>query len=460
MVSAAEKQELFGEDDDFFSKSKAKAGQEPKPKGAPEVNDSETSGGDDAIPPEKDAPSSPAGKLEADKSASGKLAVQPVRRAPRKAPPQPPQQSKAEEKPSAADTSTKGKKEGVKVVVPQPKKKAHIPMTPVEKMVSYMRNKGGKPQDVPAVNHLLRGHGGEKVAIKDVAIFEAEPEDEALKEVWKSCPLKNRVNLSASIDPKQVRKIGAEIFQADRMFTQVQVARIDGEGKMECTSGRHRLAFLALVYGSDVKIPMEVMDMSLNEARKAVKAANEARKINAMENMEHTIVTAVNGDIGVAQEDMYAKSVTNKVNAVKYAIYSIMYRDYPQALGFKVTLRGKGGLTTVNNIKDFLTLFLEWDKGMTVEEFDKKLLMAVRFLNAYAKKLQKEPAFEAKHQLGAKPLKAVGKYVREYESVTKKSPMGIVDGVVECMLALGECGSHPAMKTHNKLSEAMRKKVA
>ena len=343
---------------------------------------------------------------------------------------------------------------GWNAMPPPPKKRARKPMTPAQKMVSYMLNKAGKLEEALPLSDIMKGHLGDAVPIEDVAIFSEEPEDDGLKDVYAACPLQNHVNLSSRIEATQVRRIGFEVLRDGRMFTPIQVARVGNA--LECTSGRHRLVFLAMVYGAKTVVPMIVADMSLNEARKAVIAANETRSIKAMEKAEYAVLTAVGGDVKANQDDMYGRAAVNKGGAKKYAIYSIVERGYPRELEFDISARGDGAITTISNVEAFLGYSIDWHKGMTATDFDRKLESSINFLNTYVEKLQAEDAFDPKQQLANKPLKAVGKYVREYEAVTGGDALTIVDKIVECMIALGDVASHPPLETHATLAEAMK----
>ena len=142
----------------------------------------------------------------------------------------------------------------------------------------------------------------------------------------------------------------------------------------------------------------------------------------------------------------------------KYAVYSLMERNHPVKLGFAVSVRSGGGVTTISNLEAFISYAVEWHRGMARKEYDAKLAEAVKFLNSFVKKLKAQPTANPSQQLANKPLKALGKYILQYENVTGKKAIDIVDELVDAMIALGDVGSHPALETFEQLSGVMQGK--
>ncbi len=334
-------------------------------------------------------------------------------------------------------------------------KKGKVPMTKRQKVVRLMMRRAGI-RELPDIDVLLRCKAGARVAIKEIGLFTGVPSDEVLAEMAAECPVKNRVNLSAELTKNRVVFVGAEILTAGRMYQPIQVARITEDGSLECTSGRHRLAFLALVYGTDAQIPVYVEEMTLNEARDAVVVANQARPTKAMERAEHACLQAVSGDVSAKQEQLFASTATTKAKARKYCVYSVMRRSYPASLTFAVSptsSRKDGSLTTLTNIENFWSAALDWHKGISRVDFDAALKESVSFLNELAKELQKQSGFDANHHMAAMTLKAVGKYYRSYQEITGKGVTPLVGLIAECIVKMGEIGRQKSEKTFQGLSK-------
>lgn len=341
-----------------------------------------------------------------------------------------------------------------------PKKRARKPLTPRQKVMRVIMRRAGV-DDLPDLDHLLRSKGGVSMRICDIGLFIDEPSDEALQRIASKCKVPNRVNLSAQVQVNQVKKIGADILSAGRMYQPIQVARIKKDGALECTSGRHRLAFLALAFGPSVEIPVYIEDMTLQEARDAVVFANQARPTKALERAEHAVLKAVHGDVDAAQEELYQKMSSTKANIRKYCVYSVLERGYPVSLGFKVSLtssRQGGALTTITNVESFWTTALsDWHKEMPRDDFDESLKDATEFLNSLAEAMQKEPGFDPKQHMASMTLSAIGKQYNNLQNVTgeaiKKSK-----SFAQIIIGMGDCGRHKSDVIYQELAKAMRKK--
>jgi hypothetical protein len=392
-------------------------------------------------------------------AAEEKPPAPPKRRAPpRKAPPKPaaPAAAKTEEPPPTTDakpTKPKGKKPKGK----KPSKRAKKPLTPVQRTLRLAKRRGGS-DTLPDIKALFKNKTGTKMKISDIAIFIEAPTEESLKVIAEQCPKKNRVNLSTNIDRNRVVTVGGQLIHSNRMYQPIQVARIEEDGALECTSGRHRLAFLAMAYGPDQVVTVDVEDMTINEARDAVVFANQTRTTKALEKAEHAVLQAVCGDVDADQDEMYSKTAITKVKVRKYAVYSVLERNYPLALAFKVSLtqsRKGGGLTTVSNFEEFVSSSVKWAKGMPRKEFDAQLEAGVKFLNALAAALQKLPGFEPSQHMAAMPLRAVGKYYRDRNAIAGDA-MTIVDKLSERMVALGDIARYKPDETYDAITEAMK----
>jgi hypothetical protein len=245
------------------------------------------------------------------------------------------------------------------------------------------------------------------------------------------------------------------------MYLPVQIVKIEEDGVLECTSGRHRLAFLALAYGSDAKIPVNIESMTLAEARDAVVVANDARPTKALERAEHTVLRAVGGNVDAEQDELYRKTATSKISVRKYCIFSVLERKYPGKLGFKVSQtssRRDGGLTTITNVENFWNMALDWSRGMERKEFDAALKASIRFLNELIQTMQGQKEFNPSHHLAAMTLSAIGKYYRTYGEITGRNPVEIVSDIAKQIVKMGEVGRQKSEKTYKALTSALSPK--
>jgi len=361
------------------------------------------------------------------------------------------------------DGASEGANPGLKatsVALPSVDKNDGNALTLRQKALRVMVRRAGV-DTIPELSKLMRGKGGEVLKISDIGIFIGKPSDELMEEIASKCLIPNRVNLSAEVVKSRVVTIGAQLMEAGRMYQPIQVARIsDGEStSFECTSGRHRLAALALIYGAHSEIPVYVENMDLNEGRDAVVVANQTRPTKAMERAEHTVLRAVSGDVSAEQDELYERTAKTKAKARKYCVYSIFQRHYPKKLTFKVSMttsRKDGGLTTLTNIENFLGNALEWDKGMKRKEFDKNLLGAISFLNALVKSFKSTEGFEPCQHMASMTMSAIGKYYKTYKEITGDDAIKVSPKVAQVIVSLGEIGRQKSEKTYNLITKAMR----
>jgi hypothetical protein len=339
------------------------------------------------------------------------------------------------------------------------RKTAIKPTTAVQKIVKEMMRKAGD-DELPNLSHLMRDKEGMRVSVSDIALFTEPPVDDALSAIAKKIPNRNIVNLSAELERKRIVLIGTEILKAGRMYQPIQVADIVENGKptgnLQCTSGRHRLAFIALAYGSNANIPVYVENMTLNEARDAVVVANQARRTQTLEKAEHAVLGAVGGNADAEQKAIYDATATNKTGARKYCLYSVFEKGYPSKLEFSISTtpsRKGGGLTTVSNIESFWKLALTWTKDMSWKEFDSSLKGSIVFLNGVVSSMQKEEAFDPAQHLSTMTLSAIGKWYRAYvDMVGSPNP----DAVAKAVVGMGDIGRQKSDATYQALTEMMR----
>lgn len=327
------------------------------------------------------------------------------------------------------------------------------PLTDKQKAVNNILRKAGLEDELPTLDHLMRCKQGTKVKVSDIAVFIDEPEDEILKDLYKNMNVLNRVNLSAEVDLNRVKVVGGQVLGAGRMYQPIQVAKIEEDGRLECTSGRHRLVFLALVYGTDIEIPVYVEDMNINEARDAVVVANMARKAKAMEQAEHAVLAAVGGDVDADLDDIYTKTVTTKANAKKYCAYMVLERSRPAKLGFKLGGRKEGGIATIGTIEGYWGNALDWHREMPRKDFDAALKNSTEFLNNLVVEFEKNASFDAAQHMASMTLKAVGKY---YKTMSDAGVEIDAASLVNVVVAMGDIGRQKSEETYAAIVKAMK----
>jgi len=337
-------------------------------------------------------------------------------------------------------------------------KKTWKNVTARQKAVNVIVRRAAKDK-VPDIRQLLVGKMGTEVKIRDIGLFiGGDHKDALMAELAQECPVRNRVNLSAEVQKKRILDVGAQIVESGRMYQPVSVARIKDDGRLECTSGRHRLAFLALMYGSDTRIPVCVEDMTMNEARDAVVVSNQARPTKALERAEHTVLQAVKGNLNAEQDDLYYRTVTAKAKARRYCVFSVINRSYPMKLDFAVSQdssRKGGGVTTLTNIEGFWGAALDWEDGMERKKFDAELKESVRFLNVVVATMHTQKGFVPKQHLAAMTLSAVGKYYRAFREITGGDASSVAVDVAKCVVKMGEVGRQKSEKTYSVLAKAL-----
>jgi hypothetical protein len=334
-------------------------------------------------------------------------------------------------------------------------RKGRKPMEPCERVVNNIRRKAeldAEGAEIPTLDHLVRGETSlERVKLADLAIFISEPEDEALAKIAADLPLRNRVNLSACVDLKRVQVVGGQVLSQGRLFQPLQAARIEGEGTLELTSGRHRAVFLALMYGTDIEVPVYIEDMTLSEARDAVVVANMARKAKAMEQAEHAALQSVGGDISAELEDFYLGMAKNKKDMKNYCVFGVVNRGQPAKLDFSVSnnsSRKDGSLATINGMKSFWGGSLEWHRGMSFEDFNKGLCDATDFLNRLVAEFKKSEDFNPEQQMANMTLQAIGRYYRVLADAGADINDRVVADLARIVLGLGGIGRQNANDTY------------
>jgi len=368
--------------------------------------------------------------------------------APRKA-------KKAEKKEEKSRKKPKGSK---------PPKERKPKATKREKLIKNVL-KNAKVQSIPTVDELFSKRSGDKMKIKKIAVFLSnKPGDEILDELAEQLSIPNTVNLSTEVDLKQVKKVGIQILEAGKVWMSIEVAKLkDGSKNHECWSGRHRLAFLALLYGPDAEIPVEICSMTTQEARDAVVYANSSRKVLGLEQAEHCAMKATEGAPmeDIERDELYAKMARAKKGAVDFGLITLMdLKVKGLKLKFDISKsasRAEGNcLTTVKNIRGFInTAMEEWTKTTTRKEYDETLSEAVAYLNAIVEALKTLEGFDPTQQLAAKPLSALGKLFNKFGASSAK-PHEYGEMIAEILIGLGQIGRHKAGETLKQLVQKLK----
>jgi hypothetical protein len=290
----------------------------------------------------------------------------------------------------------------------------------------------------PHVETILEGKTGPRIPISEIGFISNNKQaDPLIASLAKECPIRNRLNRD-DIKKSRILAVGSQIFKDGHMWTPIHVHRDLHDGRFECISGRHRLAFLALVYGPDLEIPVYLENLTLKAAREATAVANDSRPVKSLERASYAILRAVGGDSAADQGKLYAKLANLKPNVVKYCVYSVMERGYPEKLTFKLSelpSRPDGGITTVSNVEEFWSEALLWTKGMDQKEFDHRLGDSVKFINAFVTAIQKVSGFDPDQHLTSNVLWAVGRYYADYNRI--KNPIFLHDEIARAVVAMG-----------------------
>jgi len=307
----------------------------------------------------------------------------------------------------------------------------------------------------PSLNELLSGKTGPKIKLSKIGFISLDdPKDPLLLELAMDCPVRNRLNRD-EIRKNRLLEIGAEIFRARKMFTPIFVCKNIDDDRIECISGRHRLAFLALVYGADIEVPVYMEMSGLKTAREATAVANDARPIKAMERASFAIWNVVGGDPNMDQDVLYTKLASLKSNISKYCVYSVIERGYPAKIEFalsELSSRPNGEIMTVSNVECFWNEALVRNHEMAREEFDKELEESVNFLNLFVREVVGVKGFDASQHLSANIMLAVGRYYNSYQNITGRNAIEIYKDIAQNVVNIGETMKLPLSELFRKVS--------
>lgn len=335
------------------------------------------------------------------------------------------------------------------------KKGPRLKKTFKQKALRVMLKRSGLSKP-PHIDTILEGKTGPRIPISSIGFFANNKQSDPLLAILaKECPVKNRLNRD-DIIKNRIFAVGTEIFKAGHMWTPIHVQRDLHDGRYECVSGRYRLAFLAIVYGSDLEVPVYLENLTLKAAREAAAVANDSRPVKALERASYAILRAVGGDSAADQEKLYSKLANLKSNIVKYCVYSVIERGYPEKLTFKLSelsSRPDGGITTVSNIEEFWAEALLWSKGMDQKEFDLGLGESVKFLNAFVSSIQKISGFDPDQHLTANVLWSIGRYYLNYNRI--KNPILINEEMAQAVVSVGRTDRKKKVDLYNAIAMKM-----
>jgi len=334
------------------------------------------------------------------------------------------------------------------------KKGPRIKKTLRQKALRVMLRRSGMVKP-PLIERVLEGKTGPRIAISEIGFLSSDKQsDPLLAELAQECQVGNRLNRD-EIVKNRVLVVGTEIFKAQKMWTPIHVHKDLMDGRYECVSGRHRLAFLAIVYGTNLEVPVYLEHLTLKAAREATAVANDSRPVKALERASYAILRAVGGDSAADQDKLYARLANLKPNIGKYCVYSVIERGYPAKLNFKLSERSSrpdGGIVTVSNIEVFWGEALLWSKEMSRKDFDDGLKESVVFLNAFVSAIKKMPGFDPDQHLTANVLAAVGRYDQTYKNITGRNAILICETLAKAVVGMGQTAKKQQGEIYNSIA--------
>lgn len=323
-----------------------------------------------------------------------------------------------------------------------------------QKAIRVMLKRSGLGH-VPPLEQILLGKTGPQMPISEIGFISRDKQtDPVLALLASECPERNRLNRD-DILRSRILAVGAEIFKAERMWTPIHVFHDPNTGGTECISGRHRLAFLALVYGPNIRVPVYIENLTLQAAREATAVANDSRPVKALERASYAILRAASGNTDADRDMLYERMAAHKPDIGKYCVYNVVERGYPERLAFKVSERSSrpdGGITTVSNVEEFWGEALPRRKGMSRKEFDTGLAESVRFLNAFVSAIKTLQGFDPDQHLTANVMSAVGRYYQTFHTITKRNAIEIVGPLAEGVVRLGQTARRPLAELCNAVA--------
>jgi hypothetical protein len=337
-------------------------------------------------------------------------------------------------------------------------KEPEVVLSPKEAFIQSVLSKAGIVK-VPSLESLFEGFRTDlgKIEISEIGLFIGTPKDELLKDIQKDISKINSINLSTEVSLKLVQEVGIEIMRDGKIYSPIQVAKITEDGTIQCTSGRHRLAFLAIMYGTDIEVPILESELSHSDARKNVMNSNQSRRALGLEKSEFAILDATNGDLSGNRDDMYKQVVTKKTKAVDFCVYSVFdAHAYGTKIHFDVAMgtSRKDGLTTVNNLKCYWRNAIKWHDETSRKDFDEQLKASISFLNDLVAECKKHKEFTPSQQLSTMSLAALGSVFRT-QTDAGNDPSKIVEKISNALLKIDGSGRQKKEKTYDDLTKAI-----
>lgn len=217
---------------------------------------------------------------------------------------------KAAPKPAAKKVASKKTAK----VKKSPKKVARKILLPSERLIKgLLKELNLDETGIPSQADLFKivnRRGNEKVALNRIAVFcdsvkIAESTGKglgvrAIASMSMNTGADNIMNLLAEVNPERMKAVGREILRLGVLLEDITVVksesilstapeefrdRVEAES-YQCISGRHRLAFLGLLYGTDVKIPVRVLEgdyVDYSFACRATVMSNDTRPLGKEE---------------------------------------------------------------------------------------------------------------------------------------------------------------------------------
>lgn len=335
-----------------------------------------------------------------------------------------------------------------------------------ERFIRFLLKKHGL-KELPSLEQLFEGRNGLRMKIKDIGIFISDNpgnDCEIIKNLAIELPLRNTINLSAEVSFSQIKHVLNQILEAGKVWMGIEVAKLkDGSKNYEAWSGRHRLAGIALLYGADAEVPVEVRELTTLEARDAVIYANKSRKVRGLEKAEHNALRFAKGGIEDFDRNvLYEQMVKSKGSAVQFAIISTVTKN---SIGVnilfpitKTASRSGGCFTTIDNLGSYFKAATRWDRKNKIsrEEFDYRLKNAVVFLNNVVSASRMMEKFDPKQAMANKPLVALGNvylWLLDKHEKSKVEPVVYAEAIAKIIVELGSIGREKSEELTKKIKK-------
>ena len=300
-------------------------------------------------------------------------------------------------------------------------KKVKVPkviLPPFEDWLNRFTQRTIGRSNPPPLDVLFQGKIGKKIKIKDIAVFEDEPDCPVLGHLWAEGMDKiNTLHVQAPVDMDNVEKVGESIIAAEALLTPIHIATIkDNPDFYQCISGRHRLTFFALMYGTDAEVTCYVeegIDHSI--ALMSVPEANNCRKTSTTEKAAHLVILNGYSPKGrMNEEETYKALCINKSRFILWAIDKMVNeRDGKTFKGkMKVGDRSNDEMSTAVFATGISSL-CSWQKGTTYDQAVKMYDASISVMNNYYSYLKKVGVFNKVTHYHSKPYAGLMNYIAQ-----------------------------------------------